>query len=293
MRFSALKPNCLPEDTTVTTLAGLGEFVAGETASLIQLRLEPVPAVNECIDWVVAARPFIVAPLAGISLMTHGAVQAIHRGHSPVKVVAPSDRVRLGAHHRMALIAVTVWKGTLFSPCHRLEHRACNRHELVAENALGVRGPSGFCMLEPERRSVVKGPFGQRVIARLTSGGDLCMANRAVAYAVIIACPPGLVAHGAVPHRGYVQLRNRGLLVDARVTGFAIDAHIAVVGQVFGVRELQVSPVHAVPRHRHRPADIAARYLSSIGVHNKAAKLMIVWILLLDGSMAAEAVLIF
>lgn len=101
----------------MTTLAGLGEFVAGETASLIQLRLEPVPAVNERIDWVVAARPFVVAPFAGISLMTHSAVQGIHRGHSPVKVVAPPDRMRLGAHHRMALIASTVGQGTLFSPC--------------------------------------------------------------------------------------------------------------------------------------------------------------------------------
>lgn len=77
------------------------------------------------------------------------------------------------------------------------------------------------------------------------------------------------------------------------MTGFAFDARIAVVGQVFGVRELQVSPVHGIPRRRHRPADIAARYLSGIGVHNKAAKLMIVRILLFDGSMAAEAVLIF
>lgn len=196
----------LPQPLGVTPLAGLGEFVAGETASLIQLRLEPVPAVNERIDWVVAARPFIVAPFAGIRLMTHGAVDAIHRGHSPVKVVAPPDRVRLGAHHRMALIAVTVGKWTLFSPCHRLERRARNGHELVTENALGVRGPGSFGVPDPERRGVVKGPFGKRVIARLTSGGDLCVANRAVTYAVVTACPPGLVTHSAVPHRRYVQL---------------------------------------------------------------------------------------
>lgn len=83
----------------MTTLAGLSEFVARKTAPLVQLRLEPMPAVDERIDRVVAAWPLIVAPLAGIRRMTHCAVKAIHRGHSPVEVVAPPDGVRLGAHH--------------------------------------------------------------------------------------------------------------------------------------------------------------------------------------------------
>jgi hypothetical protein len=68
----------------VTPLAGLSEFVAGKTTALIDLRQEAVAAINERVDRVMASRAFIVAPLAGISLMTHGAIDAIHRRHAPV-----------------------------------------------------------------------------------------------------------------------------------------------------------------------------------------------------------------
>lgn len=83
----------------MTSLACLSKFVAGETATLIHLSQEPVPAVDERIDWIVASWPFIVAPLAGIRLMAHGAIQAIHRSHSSVEVIPPPDRVRFGTHN--------------------------------------------------------------------------------------------------------------------------------------------------------------------------------------------------
>lgn len=83
----------------MASLACLSVFVAGETAALIHLSQETVPSVDERIDRIVASRPFIVASLAGVRLMAHRAIQTIHRGHSPVEVVAPPDRVRLGTHN--------------------------------------------------------------------------------------------------------------------------------------------------------------------------------------------------
>jgi hypothetical protein len=88
----------LPQGGGVAPLACLSKFVTSETAALIQLRLESVAAVDESVYRVMASWALVVAPLARISLMTHGAVQAIHSRHSPVKVVAPSDRVRFGTH---------------------------------------------------------------------------------------------------------------------------------------------------------------------------------------------------
>ena len=113
----------LSQDAAVTALAGLGVLVAGKTAPLIHLRLKSMPPVYKCVDRIVTARPLVVAALTAVSLMTHRAIHAFHRSHSTMQVIAPPDRVRLRAHHRVALIAGAAWKGTLFSPCHRLESR--------------------------------------------------------------------------------------------------------------------------------------------------------------------------
>ena len=83
----------------MTTLAGLSELVAGETAPLIQLRLKPMSPIYKCIDRVVTPRPLIVTSLAAISLMTDSAIHALHRSHSPMEIVSPPDRVRLRTHH--------------------------------------------------------------------------------------------------------------------------------------------------------------------------------------------------
>lgn len=107
----------------MTALAGLTVLVAGKTAPLIHLRLKPVASIHKCVDRIVTARPLVVAPLAAVSLMAHSAIHALHRSHSAMEVIAPPDRVRLRAHHRMAFIARAAWKGTLFGPCHRLESR--------------------------------------------------------------------------------------------------------------------------------------------------------------------------
>ena len=107
----------------MTALAGLSVFVAGEAASLIHLRLEPMSPINKCVDRVVTARPLIVAPLTAVCLMAHSAIHALHGSHSPMEVIAPSDRVRLRAHHRVALVAGAAGQGTLFGPCHRLQSR--------------------------------------------------------------------------------------------------------------------------------------------------------------------------
>ena len=56
------------------------------------------------------------------------------------------------------------------------------------------------------------------------------------------------MAHRTIPHRRYVELRDGSLLVYPRVTGLAAYPVIAVIGQVFRVRKLQVSPHHRVAR---------------------------------------------
>ena len=103
----------------------------------------------------------------------------------------------------MALITSTVGQRTLFGSCHRLKRRTQTGNKLVTEGTLGVRRSRGFGVPDPERRSVVKGSFRQRVISRLATCRDLSVANRTLAYAVVAASTSGLVAHRAVPHRRY------------------------------------------------------------------------------------------
>ena len=264
--------------------------MAGETAPLIQLRLEPMPTIYECIDRVVAARPLIVAPLAAIGLVTDGAISPLHSRHSPMEIVSPADRMRLRAHHGVAFIAGAVRKGTLLSPCYGLERRTQTGNKLVTESALGFRSPRGIGVPDPERSGVVERPLGQGVIAGLAAGGDLGVADRAVADAILVAGPPRLVAHRAVPHRWNVQLGYRSLLADVCVTGLARDPGIANVGKVLRMRELQISAVHRVSRRCRRIHFTG--YLGGVGIDYEAAKLVIVRILLLDGGMTAEAVFV-
>ena len=54
----------LPQGGSVAPLAGPRKFVASEAATLIQLRLESVPAVDKCINGIVTSWPLVVAPLA-------------------------------------------------------------------------------------------------------------------------------------------------------------------------------------------------------------------------------------
>jgi len=96
----------LPQGGGVAPLAGQSKVVASEAATLIQLRLESMTAVDERIYRVVASWSLVVTSLARISLVTYRAVQAIHSRHSAVEVIAPSDRMRFGAHDRMTLIAI-------------------------------------------------------------------------------------------------------------------------------------------------------------------------------------------
>src|SRR5205807_6726178 len=99
---------------TVTSFAGLSVFVAGETTALVELRKEAMAAINERVDGIVTSRPLVVTTLTGVGLMAHGAVHSIHRRHLAVKIVSPSDRVRLGPHNRMALIGIAVGQRPLF-----------------------------------------------------------------------------------------------------------------------------------------------------------------------------------
>ena len=121
----------------------------------------------------------------------------------------------------MTLIAGAAGKGTLLGPRHGLQSRAQTGYKLVTEGALGLRRSGGVGVPDSKRGGVVEGSLGQSVIARFAAGGNLGVADRTVADAIFVAGPPRLVAHRAVPHRGYVQLRNGSLLFDIRVTGLA------------------------------------------------------------------------
>jgi len=121
---SADRFQALSQDAAVTALAGLTVLMAGETAPLIHLSLKAMSAIDKCADWIMTARPLVVAPLAAVSLMANRAIHALHRSHSAMEIIAPSDGVRLRTHHRVAFIAGAAWKGTLFGSCHRLESRA-------------------------------------------------------------------------------------------------------------------------------------------------------------------------
>ena len=144
----------------MTSLTRLSEFVAGETTTLIYLRQEPVPAVDERIDRVVAPRPLVVAPFTGIGLMTHGTIHPVHRRHSPMQIVAPSDRMRLRAHHRVTLIATAVGQWALFGSRYRLKDWSKTRHEFMTEGALGVGRASDVSVPNPECCGMVARSFG-------------------------------------------------------------------------------------------------------------------------------------
>lgn len=74
------------------------------------------------------------------------------------------------------------------------------------------------------------------------------------------------------------------------MTGLACDPCIADIRKVLGMRELQIPAVHRVSG-RYRRIDLAG-YLSGVGIDYEAAKLVIVRILLFDGRMATETVLV-
>src|SRR5437867_2533709 len=82
-----MHPAWLPQDAAVTAFTGLSILMAGETASLIQLRLKTMPSVHERVDRVVTARSLVVTPFTAVGLMAHSTVHALHRRHSPVEVV--------------------------------------------------------------------------------------------------------------------------------------------------------------------------------------------------------------
>lgn len=135
----------------------------------------------------------------------------------------------------MAFIAIAGWLRALIGSHRHLQPRPSNRDELMTERTLRRRGPGSFGVPNPERRGMVGRPLGQRVVTRLASRGNLRVTNRAVADAEVIARPPGLVTHRAVPHRRYVQLGDRRLLVDVCMTGFTPDPNIAIVGEMLCV----------------------------------------------------------
>ncbi len=158
----------------------------------------------------------------------------------------------------------------------------------MTESAFGVRRTRGFRVARAKRHRVIEGPFGQRVIARLAPGCDLCVTYRTFADSIFVACAIRFVAHRTIPHRRYVELRDGSLLIYPRVTGLAGYSAIAIIGQVFSVREFQVSPHHGVARCRRRIIHIhylrrrvAASNACVVRVHDKAAQLMIVGIILL------------
>ena len=188
--------------------------------------------------------------------------------------------MRLRPHNRVALVTGAIGKGTLLSPCYRLERRTQAGHKLVTEGALCLRGPGGVRVPDPEGRGVVEGPLGQSVVARLAARGDLRVADRTVADAILVARPPGLVAHGAIPHRRDVQLRDRSLLRDVRMTGFACDSCVADICKVLRMRELEISAVHRIAG-RGRHVGFASN-LGGVGIDYETPKLVIIRILLLD-----------
>ena len=118
----------------------------------------------------------------------------------------------------------------------------------MAEGALGVRRARGLGVANPERRSMVSRSFGERVIARLAASGYLRVTDRAVANTKRCAGAARFMAHCAIPHRRNVQLGDRGLLIDAVVTGLAADPRVAAIGQVLGMGKLQISTIQHIAR---------------------------------------------
>ena len=90
----------------MASLTGLSVVVADETASLVHLSQEAMPAVYECVYRIMTARALIVAADAKIGLMTDGAIHSIHRSHPPVQIISPSYRVRLRRHYAVAFVTV-------------------------------------------------------------------------------------------------------------------------------------------------------------------------------------------
>jgi hypothetical protein len=90
----------------VASLAGLSIVVADEATPLVDLRQEAMPAIDEGIYRIMAARSLIVTADAKIGLMTDRAVHLIHRSHAPVQIATPSYRVRLRLHNAVALVAI-------------------------------------------------------------------------------------------------------------------------------------------------------------------------------------------
>ena len=169
----------------------------------------------------------------------------------------------------------------------------------MAESALGIRRARSFRVARAKSRRVIVWPFGQSVIARLAPCCYLRVTNRAPADPIFVARARRFVAHRAVPHRRYAELRQRSLLSYISVTGLAGYPAISVIRQMFGVREFQVSPHHRVPRRRRRVIHVhnlsrfAARYPRIGRVHDEAADFMIVGIILLLRLVTTEAVRVF
>ena len=99
--------------------------------------------------------------------MTYRATDAIHRRHSPVQIVAPSDRMRLRPHNGVTFIAIAVRQWALFGSRDRLKHWSKARYEFMAEGALGIRRASSLSVPNSERRRMIRRSFGQSVIAWL------------------------------------------------------------------------------------------------------------------------------
>jgi len=198
----------IPQFGTVASLAGLSVVVAGETTPLVELRKEAMPAVDECVDRIVTSRPLIVTTFARVGLMADGAVHSIHRRHLAVKIVSPSDRVRLRPHNRMAFIAVAVGQRALLGSGYRLNHGPEARHEFMTKRALGIGSSSGFGVSNSKRRGVIGRPFSQSMVSRFATGSYLRVADRAVGDAVRAGRASRFVAHRAVPHRRNVQLSD-------------------------------------------------------------------------------------
>ena len=181
--------------------------------------------------------------------MADRAVHSIHRGYATVHVISPSYGMRLRIHYAVALVAVAPRRARpLFSSNDGFNTHSRAGKKLMAESAFGVGRARGFCVSRAKCSRVIVGPLGQSVIARLAPGCDLRVTDRALADSIVGARAVGLMAHRAVPHRRYVELRDGSLLIYSRVTGLAAYSVIAVIVQVFRVRELQVSPHHRVAR---------------------------------------------
>ena len=287
-----------PENRAMTPLTGLGIVMADETTPLVQLRQEAMPAIYKCVYRIMTSRSLIVTTDAKIRLMADGAVHSIHRGYTTVHIISPSYCMRLRVHYAVALVAVASRRARpLFSSRNGFDSHSRAGKKLMAESAFGIGRARGFCVPRAKGSRVIVGPLGQSVIARLAPGCDLRVTDRTLADPIVGARAIGFMAHRAVPHRRYVELRDRSLLVYPCVTGLARYSMIAIIGQVLCVREFQVSPHHRVARRRRGVTHIhdlrrrfAARYPGIIRVHDEATNFMVAWVILLLRLVAAQAI---